>query len=85
MEFLGSNLQMHPQLQQQLSDGILGFQSSDAVVPQELKLVEPFQSSDARFHSSSSADVDRFQSSDATMNDINQTIKELLCNLSVKH
>jgi hypothetical protein len=30
------------------------------------------------------ADVERFQSSDATMNDINQTIKELLCNLSVK-
>jgi hypothetical protein len=31
------------------------------------------------------ADVEGFQSSDATMNDINQTIKELLCNLSVKH
>jgi hypothetical protein len=84
MEFLGSDLHLHPQLQQQLSDEILGFQSSDAVVAQELQLVEPFQSSTAAA-AAAAADVDRFQSSDATMNDINQTIKELLCNPSVKH
>jgi hypothetical protein len=35
--------------------------------------------------STAAADVEGFQSSDATMNDINQIIKEILCNLSVKH